>query len=133
MADIRDALEGLSINRKAARFVLVGLCSGADHALAFGHTDPRVAGLVLLDPWMPATPRHYIRYVAMRLPRPRAPSQRAYLAQPGDPAMAPRRAGCRAVRAAALGQSAARGAPPGEAWRRSIESRWITASGCWWY
>ncbi len=74
MADIRDALDWLSVNRKAARFVLVGLCSGADHALAFGHTDPRVAGLVLLDPWMPATPRHYIRYVAMRLPRPRAPA-----------------------------------------------------------
>jgi dienelactone hydrolase len=49
--------------------VLVGLCSGADIALRYGHTDPRVAGLVLLDPAVPPTARFYLDYIFRRMTR----------------------------------------------------------------
>jgi pimeloyl-ACP methyl ester carboxylesterase len=52
-----------------SRFILVGLCSGADHAVLYSRTDPRVAGLVLMDPTMPPTARYYFHYVVQRLGR----------------------------------------------------------------
>ncbi len=67
MADIRDALDFLANAGRASRFVLIGLCSGADHAVLYGHSDSRVVGLVLLDPTIPPTPRYYLHYVAQRL------------------------------------------------------------------
>jgi pimeloyl-ACP methyl ester carboxylesterase len=63
MADIREALNWLKENRQLSRIVLVGLCSGADHAVLYGHTDPRVVGLVLMDPTIPATTRYYLHHI----------------------------------------------------------------------
>jgi exosortase A-associated hydrolase 1 len=37
---------------RVARFVLLGLCDGATAAAYYAHTDPRVVGLVLLNPWV---------------------------------------------------------------------------------
>jgi pimeloyl-ACP methyl ester carboxylesterase len=71
MADIRDALDWLEKTHGASRFILVGLCSGADHAVQYGHTDPRVAALVLLDPTLPITARHFAHYILIRLAEPR--------------------------------------------------------------
>jgi hypothetical protein len=45
------------------------LCSGADHALLYGYTDPRVVGLVLMDPFMPPTSRYLVHYLGPRLIR----------------------------------------------------------------
>jgi pimeloyl-ACP methyl ester carboxylesterase len=67
LADIKDAIDMLEHDHQAARIVLVGLCSGADHAVLYGHTDPRVVGLVLMDPTIPPTARYYFHYVAQRL------------------------------------------------------------------
>jgi len=50
--------------------VLVGLCSGANHALLYGGTDPRVTGLILLDPATPKTRSYYLRHFGPRLFRP---------------------------------------------------------------
>jgi len=49
--------------------VLVGLCSGADHAVVYAGRDPRVVGLVLLDPSIPHTPRYYLNHYARRATR----------------------------------------------------------------
>ena len=69
MTDITEALDWIEETSSARRIVLIGLCSGADQAIAYGYTDDRIIGLVLLDPSVPATWRHFVRYVAPRLTR----------------------------------------------------------------
>lgn len=71
IADIREALDWLAATRKAERFVLFGLCAGANHALVYAGTDPRVSGMVLLDPATPRTFGWYWRHYLPRLFRPR--------------------------------------------------------------
>jgi pimeloyl-ACP methyl ester carboxylesterase len=69
LADIRDAIDGLERARQAERVIICGLCSGADHAVLYGYTDPRVVGLVLMDPSVPPTARYYFAYIRRRLMR----------------------------------------------------------------
>ncbi|MEO8804844.1 MAG: alpha/beta fold hydrolase [Burkholderiaceae bacterium] len=69
MADIRDVLDALQATRQVRRFVLVGLCSGADHSVLYAGSDPRVVGVVLLDPSIPRTLRYYLRHYGIRLLR----------------------------------------------------------------
>jgi pimeloyl-ACP methyl ester carboxylesterase len=69
MADIKDALDWLERNCQASRVILVGLCSGADHAVLYGHSDDRVAALVLMDPTIPATFRYYVHFIGRRVTR----------------------------------------------------------------
>jgi pimeloyl-ACP methyl ester carboxylesterase len=69
LADISDALDWLEQETSPPRIILVGLCSGADHAVLYGHTDPRVAGLVLVDPSIPATALFYMQYIGQRMAR----------------------------------------------------------------
>jgi uncharacterized protein len=69
MADIGDAVDWLERNCHGTRVVLVGLCSGADHAVLYGHTDDRVVALVMMDPTIPATFRHYVHFITRRATR----------------------------------------------------------------
>jgi pimeloyl-ACP methyl ester carboxylesterase len=68
-ADIREALDSLEASRGPVKVVLAGLCSGADHSALYGGTDPRVVGLVLLDPSVPRTRRYYVNHYAPRMLR----------------------------------------------------------------
>jgi dienelactone hydrolase len=56
-ADVSEALDWLTASCDVNEAVLIGLCSGADIALNYGHSDKRVVGLVLLDPTIPPTAR----------------------------------------------------------------------------
>lgn len=47
--EVREAMDYLQAHHGRQRFVLLGLCSGADDALATAQQDPRVVGLVLLN------------------------------------------------------------------------------------
>ena len=67
LSDIREVLDTMEKSHEVKRFILVGLCSGADHAVLYTHTDSRVVGLVLMDPTLPPTLRYYIYYVMQRL------------------------------------------------------------------
>lgn len=49
-ADIRDAIDHVSTTLAHPRVVVGGLCSGADNAFATALSDPRVVGVILLDP-----------------------------------------------------------------------------------
>jgi len=69
LSDIKDAVDMLERDHGSQRVVLMGLCSGADHAILYGSTDARVVGLVLMDPTLPPTARYYFHYVAQRLVR----------------------------------------------------------------
>jgi alpha-beta hydrolase superfamily lysophospholipase len=72
LADVREAVDWLVTARRARRIILVGLCSGADHSLACGVSDPRVCGLVLLDPSIPPTRGYYLRDFLRHLTRPQS-------------------------------------------------------------
>jgi hypothetical protein len=50
MTGIRAALDELSRMGVATRFALFGLCSGADLAFMTACVDPRVEGIILIDP-----------------------------------------------------------------------------------
>jgi pimeloyl-ACP methyl ester carboxylesterase len=69
LADIRDAIDVLERARQSEEVIICGLCSGADHAVLYGYTDPRVVGLVLMDPSIPPTARYYFAYIWRRLMR----------------------------------------------------------------
>lgn len=70
LADIKDAIDWLFAARGVKSVVLLGLCSGADHSIVYAGRDPRVVGLVLLDPTIPPTPRYYLQFFGGRLMRP---------------------------------------------------------------
>jgi pimeloyl-ACP methyl ester carboxylesterase len=69
LAEVQDALDWLTAASNVNEVVLIGLCSGADIALRYGHSDERVVGLVLLDPAIPPTARFYVDYIFRRLTR----------------------------------------------------------------
>ncbi len=62
-----DELERTGV---ADRFIMVGLCSGADHSFRVSCADPRVVGAILIDPTrMFSTWRHRLNMVLFRLRR----------------------------------------------------------------
>lgn len=65
--DFRAAAEYLSKSRTANRFILVGLCAGADKALLVASGDPRVVGVVLIDQYAFKTPGYYVHHYGRRL------------------------------------------------------------------
>jgi pimeloyl-ACP methyl ester carboxylesterase len=67
VADVRSVMDRLQADTGARRFVLFGLCSGADNALATASADERVAGLVLVDPPAYVTTRAKARKLAERV------------------------------------------------------------------
>jgi pimeloyl-ACP methyl ester carboxylesterase len=69
MSDIKVMLDWLESVRQVKRFILLGLCSGADHAVIYAGSDSRVAGAALLDPSIPPTRRYYMHYLSRRLMR----------------------------------------------------------------
>jgi pimeloyl-ACP methyl ester carboxylesterase len=67
LAEIEEVLDSVQKTHQVSKVILVGLCSGADHAALYAHTDSRVVGLVLMDPTMPPTARYYFHYLKQRL------------------------------------------------------------------
>lgn len=61
LADIKEAIDWLDPAGRARAVVLIGLCSGADHAAVYAGRDTRVAGAVLIDPSVPRTRGFYLR------------------------------------------------------------------------
>lgn len=49
VADLQEGLDLLERETAATRFVVVGICSGARHALALARADRRVAGVLMFD------------------------------------------------------------------------------------
>lgn len=68
LTDIKDAIDWLS-SKGSKSIILLGLCSGADHSIAYAGHDPRVVGAVLLDPSIPPTPRYHLNSFGERLVR----------------------------------------------------------------
>ena len=73
VADTREAMTGVTRAIGAERFVLFGVCSGADNSIATALVDDRVAGIVLVDPAVYPTLRSQLRYLRERLAERRGP------------------------------------------------------------
>lgn len=69
VADTRAAMTGLTGVVGAGRFVVFGVCSGADNAIATALADDRVAGIVLVDPPTYPTRRGQLRELRARVAR----------------------------------------------------------------
>lgn len=67
LADIGEALDSLEAKLQRRRFILFGLCSGADHAVVYAGRDPRVVGVIFVDPHIPRTRKYYLHYYGRRL------------------------------------------------------------------
>ena len=51
--DIRAAIDTMITHEPRVRSIVIwGLCDAASAALIYGHRDPRVSGLILLNPWV---------------------------------------------------------------------------------
>lgn len=66
-ADLDDAMNLLKARAGCERFVLVGLCSGAQNAHIVAATDPRVSGAVFLDGYAYRTLGYKLRRYLPRL------------------------------------------------------------------
>lgn len=66
-ADLDDAMRLLAGRAGCQRFVLVGLCSGAQNAHTVAASDPRVAGAVFLDGYAYRTLGYKVRHYLPRL------------------------------------------------------------------
>lgn len=70
--DIRQVLDQMARSRGVHRFVLMGLCSGADNSYLAALRDDRIVGIVLMDGYAYRTPGFYLRYFGRRLLRRRS-------------------------------------------------------------
>ena len=70
LAELHAAMAVVQAECGADRFVLGGICSGADDAFALAGEDPRVAGVLAIDGLGYRTPRWWLRHVLARM-RPR--------------------------------------------------------------
>jgi hypothetical protein len=67
VADTRAAMTGLTDRLGVDRFVLFGVCAGADNSIGTALADERVAGIVLVDPPTYPTRRGQLRYLRTRI------------------------------------------------------------------
>lgn len=67
--DFEDTAAFLETAAGARRFVVLGLCSGADDALYLAAEYPQIAGAALLEAYAFRTPSYYLRHYGPRLVR----------------------------------------------------------------
>lgn len=67
--EVQEAMTFLTERHGAERFVLIGLCSGADMAFNVALIDERVDGIVQMDAYAYRTLMYYVHYYAPRMMR----------------------------------------------------------------
>ena len=67
VADTRLAMTAMTEMFGIPRFVLFGICAGADNSIATALVDDRVAGIILIDPPTHPTRRSRLRYLYTRV------------------------------------------------------------------
>lgn len=65
--EAREAMDFVTEKHGNKQFVLMGLCSGADIAFETAVNDPRVVGLIQIDPFAYRTPKFYLHYTTYLL------------------------------------------------------------------
>ncbi len=69
LASITEVCDWIESNLGQSSFILMGLCSGADHSIIQASRDPRIAGVVLVDPSIPRTFRFFLKNFVRDLSR----------------------------------------------------------------
>lgn len=64
IAETREVMDYLQKTRGISQFILYGLCSGADASYYTGLADPRVVGMMKIDPYCYRTWQYSLRYYA---------------------------------------------------------------------
>lgn len=67
VVDVRDAMDSLSEELGVRRFILAGLCSGAEVAHRTAVADARVCGVIAMDGYILRTPAYYWRHYLPRI------------------------------------------------------------------
>lgn len=67
LQDVQHAVTFLAESRGATRFLVVGLCSGANYGIQTAFTDPRVTGVIAIDPAVARTRRSSMLHLARRM------------------------------------------------------------------
>ena len=70
VVETREAMDLLAARRNNDQFILFGLCSGADMGFKVAGDDPRVVGLIQLDPFAYRTRGYWVRHYGPKLLRP---------------------------------------------------------------
>jgi pimeloyl-ACP methyl ester carboxylesterase len=65
--ETKEAMDYLAKAKGVQKFILIGLCSGADMAHETALRDERVAGLMLLDAWAYRNPGYYMHHYGPKL------------------------------------------------------------------
>jgi dienelactone hydrolase len=81
VADVRSAMDHLQRTVGTSRFAIVGLCSGAHHAISAAQVDDRITGLWMYDGFNYPTPKTRRVYYQQRLRTEGAASIRAWAAE----------------------------------------------------
>lgn len=63
VAELAEVMDEMSLKTGTKRFVLFGLCSGADMSFKSAQTDERVCGIVQIDPYLYRNKRWYLRHL----------------------------------------------------------------------
>ncbi len=72
LVETREAMDLLAGRRGNDKFILFGLCSGADMGFKVACEDPRVVGLIQLDPFAYRTRGYWLRHYGPKLLSPAA-------------------------------------------------------------
>ena len=67
VVELQEAMNYLTSATGAKKFVVMGLCSGADMAFSVAEVDTRVVGLAVFDPWAYRTPAYYWKHYGPRV------------------------------------------------------------------
>ncbi|HEY4303065.1 MAG TPA: alpha/beta fold hydrolase [Gemmatimonadaceae bacterium] len=67
VADVRAAFDFLQTSRQATRFIISGLCLGANYSFLAALADDRVSGVMVLDPTVPRTARGRLVHLRRRV------------------------------------------------------------------
>jgi len=67
VVETREAMDYLAKTKGVKKFILMGLCSGADMAHETAVADPRVTGLIMLDAWAYKTLAFQVRHYGPKL------------------------------------------------------------------
>lgn len=70
--DVRDAMDFLEATRGIKRFVVAGICWGADNSVRVAAVDPRIIGVVAVDFYAVPSLRNVLRLYPKRMLAPRS-------------------------------------------------------------
>jgi len=72
ISDAKEAMDFLAAQRGADRFILMGICSGANNSLRVAQNDARIVGAALIEPYYFGSFRYYLYVYGKRLFKPRS-------------------------------------------------------------